>query len=301
MEISGLAGDSSDTAHRGWIDLLTASWQDRGPDRGSGCRLLALSATKLVDRTSPELASMAGSGRRADVTVDGPDGRKLLRDAVISSVAPLNAGLSANAPPREIVSVVGRNCPAGMPLGGASVPGGATAGTVGIRVAPPAAGIAVNTAAAQISIPGPAQVRPGALGTGIARMNIAPITVSVPALQLKVAASPPVQAIVVNTPSLKLEVAASAPPQDIAVTVAPLRLVVTRPVSMAVVAAKLSSNAIAVAVPALRIAVSSQPAAAIAVATPALRLSVSEAAPPPPLSVDVPPLKLTVMSHGALR
>src|SRR5512135_491686 len=109
MEIVGVAGASQDPAHRGWIELLTASLQDRGADpAATGCRRLGLSATKLVDSASPQLASLAASHRTEDVTLDGLTGRRTLRGAVIESVAQIGAAAGTNAPAHESLSVLGR-------------------------------------------------------------------------------------------------------------------------------------------------------------------------------------------------
>jgi hypothetical protein len=236
MEIAGVAGRSQDAAHRGWIELLSATLQDRGVDpAGSGCRQLALSATKIVDSASPQLASLAASHRLADVTIDGSAGRRTLRRAVIESVAQLGTAVGANAPAHESVSVLGLECMSGAPPRGIAVKNGPARG-VGIVQAPPVAprpGIALMPAGpiAQTVSPLRLEVAPGEAPKAV--------TLAVPALRLEAtrpfsslsvaAAKVASGGVSVAVAPLRVEVAAAAPPMPIALSTPPLTLAVQPP------------------------------------------------------------------------
>jgi len=108
MRIDGVGGDSTDSAHRGWIELQSTSWQDRGPaPGGNGCRQLALSATMLLEKASSQLAMLASSGRATTITIDDSAGRRALRDALVTSISTTGAG----ARPSQSLAVVGAYCP----------------------------------------------------------------------------------------------------------------------------------------------------------------------------------------------
>ncbi|MFZ1910209.1 MAG: type VI secretion system tube protein Hcp [Burkholderiales bacterium] len=111
MLVSGVAGESKDPGHRGWIDLLSVSWQDRAANGGDGrCRPVSVTATMYVEKASPQLASLTVSGSPNQVTIDGPGGRRTLGNAVVSSVAPAGGGVGDKLP-RESVSLSGSYCP----------------------------------------------------------------------------------------------------------------------------------------------------------------------------------------------
>lgn len=301
MEISGVTGASQDAAHRGWIELLTANLQDRGADSaGTGCRQLALSATKLVDSASPQLASLAVSRRPADVTVDGPMGRRTLRRAVIESVAQLGATGGA-APAHESLSVVGLECISAALPHGAGTLGATPPGTIGIRTAPPSGGIAIKNAPA----PGPgiAKVPLGTLRPGIAAPAAGPVTVAVAALRVDVSAPAALQPIALTVSSLTLDVAPGETPKAVTLAVPALRVEAARPhSSLSVATTKVMSGGLSVAVPALRVEVAAAPPPApIAVTVPALRVAVDQAPPPPPISVSTPPLTLSVVPPSPIR
>ncbi|MGE5824411.1 MAG: type VI secretion system tube protein Hcp, partial [Bacteroidota bacterium] len=294
MEIVGVAGASQDPAHRGWIELLTASLQDRGADpAATGCRRLGLSATKLVDSASPQLASLAASHRTEDVTLDGLTGRRTLRGAVIESVTQLGATVGG-APAHESLSVVGLECISAAPPRGIGALGGTTGGTIGIRNTPPSGGIAVKNGPAHT--PGIAQAPPGAPRPGIAPIPKGPINVTVAALRVDVAAPAALQPIAQTVPPLKLEVAPGVAPKAVTLTVQTLRLDVTRAYSsLNVATAKVASGGVSVAVAPLRIDVAAAPPLApITVAVPALQVAVGQAPPPTPLSISTAPLTLSV-------
>ena len=297
MEIAGVAGASQDPAHRGWIELLTASLQDRGMDPASRCQRLALSATKLVDSASPQLASLAASHRPADVTVDGPAGRRTLRGAVIESVAQLGAAMGANAPAHESISVLGLECASAPPPRGIGSLGGATGGTIGIRTTPPSGGIAVKNAPAQG--PGIAQLPPGAGAPrpGIAPIPKGPITVAVAALRIDIAAPAALQSIAQTVPPLKLEVAPGEAPKAVTLAIPTLRLDVARAYSSRSVAtAKVAIGGVSVAVAPLRVEVAAAPPPApITLAVPALQVAVGQPPPAPPVSLTTAPLVVTVV------
>jgi hypothetical protein len=108
MQVEGVAGESGDLAHRGWIELLSASWRDEGPDGGrAGCRRIRFAAAKLVDKSSGQLAGLAVSVRPTAITVDGPGGRRTLQRAMITSVTPAGGGDR----PQESLSATGSYCP----------------------------------------------------------------------------------------------------------------------------------------------------------------------------------------------
>ncbi|MGA8006546.1 MAG: type VI secretion system tube protein Hcp, partial [Burkholderiales bacterium] len=108
MQVEGVAGESNDLAHRGWIELLSASWRDEGADGSrSGCQRIRFAAAKLVDKSSAQLAGLAVSGRPTAITVDGPGGRRTLQRAMITSVTPSGGGER----PQESVSATGSYCP----------------------------------------------------------------------------------------------------------------------------------------------------------------------------------------------
>ncbi|MGA7986192.1 MAG: type VI secretion system tube protein Hcp, partial [Burkholderiales bacterium] len=111
MLVAGVAGESKDPGHLGWIDLLSVSWQDRAASGGDGrCRPVSVRATMHVNKASPQLAGLAASGSPNQVTIDGPGGRRTLRSAIISSVAPAGGDLGDKLP-REAVSLSGSYCP----------------------------------------------------------------------------------------------------------------------------------------------------------------------------------------------
>lgn len=108
MQVEGVTGESNDLAHRGWIELLSASWRDEGPDGSrAGCQRIRFAAAKLVDKSSAQLAGLAVSGRPTAITVDGPGGRRTLQRAMITSVTPSGGGER----PQESVSATGSYCP----------------------------------------------------------------------------------------------------------------------------------------------------------------------------------------------
>jgi hypothetical protein len=105
--VEGVAGESGDLAHRGWIELLSASWRNEGPDGSrAGCQRIRFVGAKLVDKSSPQLAGLAVSGRPTAITVDGPGGRRTLQRAMITSVTPSGGGNR----PQESLSATGSSC-----------------------------------------------------------------------------------------------------------------------------------------------------------------------------------------------
>ena len=111
MLVAGVPGESKDPGHRNWIDLLSASWRetDATGRTGGRCRQVSIGVIKHMDHASPQLANLAATGSRRDITIDGPLGRKTLRNAMFSSVAPAAGGLADNLP-RESLSIVGSDC-----------------------------------------------------------------------------------------------------------------------------------------------------------------------------------------------
>jgi type VI protein secretion system component Hcp len=112
MLVAGVPGESKDPGHQNWIDLLSVSWRETGAAGGAGgrCRPVSVSATKHMDKSSPQLANLAVSGTQKEVTIDGPDGRRTLQNASFSSVAAAGGALGDNLP-RESVTLVGNYCP----------------------------------------------------------------------------------------------------------------------------------------------------------------------------------------------
>ncbi|MGA7986191.1 MAG: hypothetical protein WCA01_13510 [Burkholderiales bacterium] len=283
MQIAGVTGQSADIAHRGWIELLSASWLDRGAVPGrEGCRQFVLSAVKLVDPSSSQIAAMASARRRAEITVDGPGGRRTLHDAAIASPVPMSAATSAQAPARESFSVVGLEClsAAAAPAPGARAFGGVQSVTPGIRLAPPLQN----------------GIRAASPTLGIARIPSRPITATVAALRIEVAAAAPLQPIAATAQTLRIVVVGGDSPRALEVGVPPLRVEVARPLSFAKIAlAKPAAAAVSANTAPLRIVTAAAPPSApIAVTVPALKVNVAAGAPLQPLSVATPPLRLDV-------
>jgi type VI protein secretion system component Hcp len=117
IRVSGVSGDSKDNGHEGWIDLLTMQYQEShgsgsgvAPSGGRGCREVKLSVTKLMDKTSSQLANLMTLGRSVDVTIDGIEGRQELRQAIFTSVVPLGGHGSDVGTPQESISLRGTYC-----------------------------------------------------------------------------------------------------------------------------------------------------------------------------------------------
>ena len=109
MQVQGVAGESSNLAHQGWIELLNASSREEGPDGSrNGCQQIRFTATKLVDKSSPQLMALSNSGRPTTITLDGPDGRRTLQRAMITSLS--SSGSGGNRA-QESLSVLGSYCP----------------------------------------------------------------------------------------------------------------------------------------------------------------------------------------------
>ena len=117
IRVSGVSGDSKDNGHEGWIDLLTLQYQEShgsgsgvAPSGGRRCREVNLSVTKLMDKTSSQLANLMTSGRSVDVTIDSIEGRQELRQAIFTSVVPLGGHGSDVGTPQESISLRGTYC-----------------------------------------------------------------------------------------------------------------------------------------------------------------------------------------------
>ena len=93
MKVSGIPGDSRESTHRDWIELLNYSNSVSAPDEnGRPARYLDFSVNKYVDRTSPLLALACSEGWRLEeiqIETVGSDGATImdlkLLDAMITS------------------------------------------------------------------------------------------------------------------------------------------------------------------------------------------------------------------------
>lgn len=73
LQIDGIKGESSDSAHQGWIELTSAEWgviQPRSATASTGgghtaerCELRSVSVTKLSDLSSPILMQTCAAGK----------------------------------------------------------------------------------------------------------------------------------------------------------------------------------------------------------------------------------------------
>ena len=114
--IAGVAGESREGQHLGWIALLSASRgiAGSGANRGAGvpgprgCQPEALSVTKLIDKASPALTRLADTGRHIDLVKLERAGVTLeLHDVLISSIQQQGGGIGK---PREMISFIGFPC-----------------------------------------------------------------------------------------------------------------------------------------------------------------------------------------------
>jgi|SRR5579871_2025897 len=101
MNIEGVAGDSHDSTHAGWIPLTKIQWSGGATEAASsgaaggnaGGRGHSLMATKLTDKSSPALfTAMTGAKRFRTVIIDELNGAHRLvfkitmQDVIISSL-----------------------------------------------------------------------------------------------------------------------------------------------------------------------------------------------------------------------
>ena len=70
LKIDGIEGESTDSAHKGEIDVLSWSWGDTSSTRSTGERVMQpemgagdLTVTKMVDRATPLLMNYCATGK----------------------------------------------------------------------------------------------------------------------------------------------------------------------------------------------------------------------------------------------
>jgi type VI secretion system secreted protein Hcp len=78
LKVSGIAGDSKDANHKGWIDVLGFSWSGRAPASGSGPG--SLTVVTRAGKASAGLKTKAGAGQKMpevvlEVAGTGTDGK----------------------------------------------------------------------------------------------------------------------------------------------------------------------------------------------------------------------------------
>jgi type VI protein secretion system component Hcp len=78
LKVSGVAGDSKDMNHKGWIDVLSFSWAGRAPANGSGPGSLTI--VMRTGKSSSSLRTKAGAGQKVPEVVfeaagTGTDGK----------------------------------------------------------------------------------------------------------------------------------------------------------------------------------------------------------------------------------
>lgn len=100
LKISGIAGESKDADHRGWIDVLSFAWGARAPANGSGPG--SLKVTIRAGKAAPGLKTKSGGGAKIPEVVlevggagtDGKPGIFLYKmtDVTIGAYDPSGSG-----------------------------------------------------------------------------------------------------------------------------------------------------------------------------------------------------------------
>ncbi len=115
LKIDGIDGESTDSAHKGEIDVLSWSWGETSSTRATGERLMqpkigasgSFTVVKAVDRASPKLASMHRSKTRIpSMTISVPPAsgtgaymKYELKNVLVTSY---QTGGSADRPTEEV-------------------------------------------------------------------------------------------------------------------------------------------------------------------------------------------------------
>src|SRR5512135_806394 len=115
MKISGIAGESKDSAHRGWIELLSIDWGShtgggasaRGRAARSGCKATEVSVTKYSDSSDSALQKLLVEGGAVDVTIVEQARTVELHEAQITSVGPAQGLTGLEGRMRESVGLAG--------------------------------------------------------------------------------------------------------------------------------------------------------------------------------------------------
>lgn len=116
MRIQGIAGESKDASHPGWIELASLSWgvhnagsgaaTARNRVSGPGCNPAEITVTKYADKSDPALRALALGGKGTDITIADNGLTVQLREAQITSIqAQASGGSDLRA--RESLTLVG--------------------------------------------------------------------------------------------------------------------------------------------------------------------------------------------------
>jgi type VI secretion system secreted protein Hcp len=112
LKIDGIEGESSDSKHKGEIEVLSFSWNVSHPAQGGRAKLTAFQIVKVLDKASPLLFEACCTGdhiSEALFTARKAGGEKFeflkikMSDVIITSVSP--AGSSGGDLPMESVSL----------------------------------------------------------------------------------------------------------------------------------------------------------------------------------------------------